>query len=46
MEKKQSKPTAGMGKQTTIPAKDGILVALVKMFLSLNYLKSGIKKDF
>ena len=46
MEKERSKSTAGKDKQTTTPVKDGILVALVKTFLGLNYLKSGIKKDF
>ena len=47
MEKEQTKPTAGVDKRTSsVPAKDGFLVALVKTFLSLNFLKWGIKKDF
>jgi hypothetical protein len=47
MEKEQSTPTAGMEKQTTpAPTKDNVLVTLVKTLLNLNYLKSGIKKDF
>jgi hypothetical protein len=47
MEKEKSKPAAGANKQiATPPVKDGILVFLVKLFLSLNYLKMGIKKDF
>jgi hypothetical protein len=47
MEKEHKKPAASAGKQTTAPPiKDGILVTLVKTFLGLNYLKSGIKKDF
>jgi hypothetical protein len=46
MEKEQSKPATGTGKQTATPVKDGILVTIVKLFLSLNYLKSGIKKAF
>jgi hypothetical protein len=46
MKKEQSKPATGTDKQTATPVKDGILVTLVKMFLSLNYLKPGIKKAF
>ena len=47
MDKEQSKPTAGMEKQAApTPKKDNVLVALVKTLLNLNYLKSGIKKDF
>jgi hypothetical protein len=47
MEKEQSTPTADRGKQTApAPAKDNVLVALVKTLLNWNYLKSGIKKDF
>jgi hypothetical protein len=47
MEKEHSKPATGTDKpKTTPPVKDGILVTLVKMFLGLNYLKSGIKKVF
>jgi hypothetical protein len=47
MEKESNKPTAGTEKRATpAPAKDGILVVLVKTFLGLNFLKWGIKKDF
>jgi hypothetical protein len=47
MDKEQSKPTAGMEKQTApAPSKDNVLVTLVKSLLNWNYLKSGIKKDF
>ena len=46
MENGQNKPTTGIEKQTPGPAKDGVLVVLVKTFLGLNFLKPEIKNDF
>jgi hypothetical protein len=47
MEKETNKPAEEKkAPKVSEPKSDGIIVALVKMFLNINFLKWGVKKNF